>query len=51
LAKISTLLFIGANSFLKNLFLKSFGAKRHIFTLLASNLVALQRSIISKINL
>jgi len=51
LAKISALLFIGANSFSKYLFLKSFSAKHHIFALLASNLACLQRSIISQINL
>jgi len=51
LAKISALLFIGAKSFPKYLFLKSFSAKHHIFDLLASNLAGLQRSIIAQINL
>jgi hypothetical protein len=41
------LLFIGANSFTKYLFLKGFSAKPHIFVLLAPNSAVLQHSIIS----
>jgi len=51
LAKISALLFFGANSFSKSLFLKSFSAKHHIFILLALDLAGLQRSVIAQINL